>query len=144
MLNNAWAYPLITIFEESISWDYADPSLPLAICKSEVETLQHLFIQCRYVAPLWVELEKVLSYKFSDAEKLLGVFKEIGLRSFDIHSHAGIILKYYVHICRLNEIKPDIHLLNKRIRYTEFLEKSIAKRKGKLGKHYKKWRTYFD
>ena len=108
-------------------------------CKDHREDLLHLFIRCRYVHPLWDSLESILSYVFSDEEKLLGVAEHIGERSYDIHSHTSFILKYYIHICRINQIKPKLTHFYKRIAYNEFLERQIATRKRKVGRHFRKW-----
>ena len=108
-------------------------------CDDRVEDLVHLFIRCRYVNNLWEGLEDILTYVFSDEEKLLGVVDHIGERSFDIHSHSSFILKYYVHICRLNKIKPTLDKFFKRLAYNEQLERQIATRKQKIGKHLRKW-----
>ena len=115
-----------------------------SFCETDVETLTHLFAECAYVKPLWEALEEILSYNFSFEEQIFGVYKEIGLRSFDIHSHCSFVLKYYIHVCRMNKFKPKVVTLGKRILYNEMLEKQIASKKKKLSKHYRKWMIVLD
>ena len=113
-------------------------------CEAETETLSHLFGDCKFVIPLWNELNDLLDHKFSLKDMIFGLYEYIGFRSYYIHSHAGIILKYYVHICRLNKIKPSVNNFKKRLAYNEFLERKIAKKNGKLGKHFRKWNELME
>ena len=46
-----------------------DPPL-CTFCKTEDETLDHLFIDCPSIQPLWNELEHTLSYTYSRQEKI--------------------------------------------------------------------------
>lgn len=115
-----------------------------SFCGTEIETLMHIFAKCDYVNPLWEMLEEIFTYRFSEEDRIFGVYKELGLRSFDILSHCGIILKYYVHLCRMNNFKPRVATLEKRILYNEMLEKQIATNKNRLGKHVRKWRSVLD
>ena len=110
-------------------------------CNTEIETMAHLFGECSYVEPLWDELSDLLDHEFSIKDRIFGLYEYVGFRSYNIHSHAGIILKYYVHICRLNKVNPTVKVFKKRIAYNEFLERKIAQKRGKLGKHFKKWNS---
>ena len=108
-------------------------------CKKEDETLDHLFIDCTSVQPLWTELERLISHKFSRQEKIFGCYDHINNKHFDVISHCSILLRYYVHICRLNNQPPNTALLIKRILYTSDLELRIATKKNKTDRHHKKW-----
>ena len=79
-------------------------------CKIEVETLEHLFIDCVHVNHLWVKLENILDYSFSRSEKLLGCYDKTHVRSFDILSHLTILLKYFIHTSRLKKTVPHFSI----------------------------------
>ena len=116
------------------------PILPkCTFCEMDIETLEHLFISCQYVNELWVKLENILNYSFSRVEKLLGCFEKTNIRSFDIFNHLTILLKYYIHTCRLKKSKPIFPVFQKRIITTETTELSIATKHGKIKQHLEKW-----
>ena len=108
-------------------------------CKEEVETLRHIFIECKAVQPLWSQLEKHINYQFSDVEKIFGCFSKTNDRSFDIISHLTIIVKYYIHLCRLKKNTPHYQVLMKKITATESIEMKIAVKSNKINQHLKKW-----
>ena len=114
------------------------------LCNSEPETLEHLFIECPVVKPLWTALEAILEYNFSVPEKLFGCFQHINDKHFDIISHLGILLKYYIHICRIKDKKPHPIVMMKRFEYAYNLEEEIAKKKGKVDRHHQKWSMVID
>ena len=107
--------------------------------KEEVETLRHIFIECKAVQPLWSQLEKHINYQFSDVEKIFGCFSKTNDRSFDIISHLTIIVKYYIHLCRLKKNTPHYQVLMKKITATESIEMKIAEKSNKINQHLKKW-----
>ena len=113
-------------------------------CNKEEETLDHLFIDCPSILPLWNELELILSYTFSRQEKIFGCYDNLNNNHFDIISHCSLLLKYYVHICRLNKNTPNTKVLVKRIQYASDLELSIATRKNKTDRHHQKWSPYLN
>ena len=115
-----------------------DPPL-CTFCKTEEETLDHLFIDCPSIRPLWNQLEHTLSYTYSRQEKIFGCYDELNNNNFDAISHCSLLLRYYVHICRLNKNKPNKNILIQRIRYASDLELFIAKRKHKTDRHHQKW-----
>ena len=113
-------------------------------CDNDPETLEHLFIECPIVKPLWTALESVLSYQFAVTEKLFGCFQHINDKQFDILSHTVILLKYYIHICRIKKIKPQPHVMMKRIEYAHTIEESIAQKRGKVDRHHQKWSNLIE
>ena len=108
-------------------------------CKKEIETLEHLFVTCEVIEPLWDTLERLIGYSFSPAQKLLGCYNEIGNRPFDIISHLTILLKHYIHICRLKKCKPLFTVFSKKVVTTESIEFRIAAKLGKATQHAAKW-----
>ena len=53
-----------------------------------------------------------------------------------------MLVKYYIHVCRINTKLPYVGVLIKHIEYIENLEFKIAENNNKLMKHYKKWEPY--
>ena len=107
-------------------------------CQAHTETLIHLFVSCSYVKPLWLSMENMLDYSFSEAEKLLGCFSTMKNKKFDV------LLKYYVHICRINNQKPSPKVLKRRILYSQFIESEIAKKRNKMDNHDLKWSSFLQ
>ena len=65
-------------------------------------------------------------------------------KHFDVISHCSLLLRYYIHICRLNKQPPNTNLLIKRIIYTSDLELIIATKKKKTDRQHQKWSPFFD
>jgi len=105
-------------------------------CDNEPETFEHLFIECPIVKPLWTALGSVLNYQFSVTEKFFGCFQHINGKQFHKLSHTVILLKYYIHICRIKKNKPQPNVMMKRIDYAYTIEESIAQRRGKVDRHH--------
>ena len=59
-------------------------------------------------------------------------------------SHIAIIVKYYIHIRRINKQIPCTRVLRRRILYSQFLESQIAKKKNKMEQHDEKWNTFLE
>ena len=109
-------------------------------CKIEVETLEHLFIDCVHVNHLWVKLENILDYSFSRSEKLLGCYDKTHVRSFDILSHLTILLEYFINTSRLKKNSTSLfNFHKKKIITTESTELKIATKNGKIKQHLEKW-----
>ena len=113
-------------------------------CQRHNETLLHLFVSCKYVKPLWLSIENILEYNFNETEKLFGCFSTMKNKQFDVLSHITILLKYYVHICRLKDQIPSPKVLRRRILYSQFLESEIAKKRNKMENHDIKWGAFLE
>ena len=119
-----------------------------AFCKKENETLAHFFVECESVRPLWDFLCKTLTKSHSIrplnmAQKILGIY-EITDTSYDIINHLTIVLKYYVHLCKHKNEKPNKAGLIEKIKDTAIIEKRIAKSRGKEDIHNKKWNMFLE
>ena len=103
----------------------------------ECETLEHLFLDCQYVKPIWEKLENKVNYQFERDEKIFGLFRD----PYDkiIFSHLTIIVKYYIHSTRLKKWKPHFSVLIKYINTTESIEFEIARNRNKMSQHSQKW-----
>ena len=113
-------------------------------CKDYTENQYHLFIECRHVQPLWADIQNIIGQKLSDTEKMLGCFLTMTNKKYDVISHITILVKYYIHICRIKGVIPCSKVLKRRILYSQFLESEIAKKKGKEEDHDKKWNKFLE
>ena len=113
-------------------------------CQRNTESLTHLFIDCPFTEKLWIELERITEYKFNNSEKLFGCFTSLSEQHFNVISHCTILLKYYVHICRIKNTVPSVQIFRKRILYSQFLESEIAKKRNKIELHDSKWMTTLE
>ena len=117
-------------------------------CNEENETLSHLFLNCKHVKPLWNQISKQMQSsvheyeQLNDVNKLLGFFNQLNDKKYLVWSLITILVKYYIHICRLNEKVPLPSVMLKRIDYVETLELKIAERNKRSIKHFKKWEPY--
>ena len=114
-------------------------------CKTEIETVTHIFLYCPHVLSLWDYFEHIFIRlrghisDINDLTKLIGFYKEIENKDYNIINHILIVLKHFLHICRLKETQPSVAGFKARILDTEYLERQIATRKHKLECHTYKW-----
>ena len=119
-------------------------SAECSFCKSEIETLEHLFSACIHVSPLWNYLSSILINTHSintlnTSQKLLGLYEMIERNNYDVVNHLTLTLKYHIHLSKFREILPSIAGFKELIKDTEMIEKRIATRKHKLNRHHDKW-----
>ena len=115
-----------------------------SFCDSQEETLSHLFIECRYVKPIWNGLQTLCNVVFSDEEKLFGLHEKIDDKSYDLLSHITIIVKQCIHMSRMATSKPDFDQVKAKILDVEHTERQIALRNSRLERHLNKWRKLDD
>ena len=113
-----------------------------SFCNDHDETLKHLFIDCKFVKPLWNSLQSLLNYTFTDEEKLFGLYEKIDDDNFDLISHITIITKQCIHLCRYANSKPTFEQINAKIVEIENIEYRIALKNKKLERHLIKWKLF--
>ena len=121
-------------------------------CRNEneppIETIDHLFIHCPHIKPLWDYAESVINnldvtYQLRDCTKILGIFDR---KDDDITlaiNHLLISIKYFIHISKFKECVPHIAGFKRFIRNTEYLERQVAVKRQKLATHIEKWSYLF-
>ena len=103
------------------------------------ETIIHIFCECDLVKPLWLEignifhLNSTFDSQLSNFEKVFGIFNEKFL------TYIILCTKYFIYRCKFQDKKPDINGLKSFIKSQREIEYNIAKRRGKLSLHFKKW-----
>ena len=77
------------------------------------------------------------SFSISNFEKMFGVFKDKFL------SYLFLCIQYYIYVCKFQNKKPNVISCKTFIKTKRHSEYLIAKKKGKLSAHFKKWRFDF-
>ena len=113
-------------------------------CDSHIESIYYLFVAYRHVQPLWSSLEQMLDNTLTDEEKLLECYSSLTNKQYDSMSHVTILVKYYIHICRMKKNIPCPKVLKRRILYSQFIESEIAKKKSKEEQHDRKWNFFLE
>ena len=113
-------------------------------CQKVPETIIHIFCECDFVKPLWLEIDNIfhLNTEFdcqlSNFEKVFGIFDTCNkfLTLFYVPSRA-----YFIYRCKFQDKKPHVNGLKSFIiiKSEREIEYCIAKKKGKLSHHFKKW-----
>ena len=112
-------------------------------CKKFPESSIHIFCECDNIKLIWDDLVKIIqdkediSFSISNFEKMFGIYKDNFL------TYLFLCVKYYIYVCKFQNKNPTF------VGYTSFLKNNrdteyyIAKGKGKLSQHFKKWRFDF-
>ena len=108
-------------------------------CSEHIETLKHLFIDCKHVRVIWNDLQTLLNEQLNDEEKLFGLFEKIDDNSSDLISHITIIVKQVIHVSRMASSRPSLRQVIRKISEVERIEYQIAIRNSKLARHLTKW-----
>ena len=114
-----------------------------AFCNSENESLEHLLFLCKASEVFWKE---VLSWLTIHKNELLNVsLTDVLFGKFDIDkdfmvvNHVLLLGKYFIYRCKLDNIKPSLAVFKAKLKATLNLEFYIARKKGTLAQHYRKW-----
>jgi len=113
-----------------------------ALCNSENESLEHLLLFCKASEVFWKE---VLSWLAIHKNELLNVsLTDVLFGKFDIDKDVLLLGKYLIYSCKLDNIKPSLTLaiFKAKLKATLNLEFYIARKKGTLAQHYRKWNIF--
>ena len=77
-------------------------------------------------------------HDISDDEKLFGIIDEKS-ENWELKNHLLLIAKRYIYIARCKGSPLSVRVFNILLKDTARLEEIIARQKGKLVFHYKKW-----
>ena len=108
-------------------------------CQKVPETIIHIFCECDFVKPFWLEIDNIfhLNTEFdcqlSNFEKVFGIFDNKFL------TYIILCTKYFIYRCKFQDKKPHVNSLKSFIKSQREIEYCIAKKKGKLSRHFKKW-----
>ena len=115
------------------------PDDSCTFCKSQVETIHHLFVQCRTVKNLWNQLADWLAPYM---EMRLYIMDEkcilFGAEKLALVNWLLLETKYFIHRCRIRDDSLNLEALKKYLCYEFNVEKAIAKNNEKKFDHFKK------
>ena len=114
-----------------------------AFCNRETESVEHLFFYCDVTMTFWevlcswLDKYKIKLQPFTIMDILFGVFK-MG-DDFNILNHVILAAKLYIYKCKLKIVHPSLRVYKAKMKSIYQVEKTIASRRNKLRKHFKKW-----
>jgi len=123
------------------------------LCKSEDETIIHLYWHCHVTKRLWERLKSFVLEKanihvrLDPLELILGISRRNSDQgTADIVNLLSIIVKNFIHSCKCRNIFPSEEGLVERIKNTELIERAIAKKRGMPAylNHCRKWNWMSD
>ena len=112
-------------------------------CGTEVETLNHLFIECDEVNMFWENFRlfwNVIFPNLSFNDKLFGILDEDN-ENWRLKNQLLLSARRYIFIGRCRGSPLSIDAFNTLLKSTERLEEMIARDKDKLDLHIAKWST---
>ena len=118
-----------------------------SLCNEEIETLAHLFVDCRKVQIIWNNVIEHFLQPFGVSHLTK---KEIVL-GFDTKDHQNNVInhiiletKYYIYLSKLEKCMPNFCRLKNRMKITENIEQQIATKNDQIIKHTYKWHHLFN
>nr|XP_054755365.1 uncharacterized protein LOC129261325 [Lytechinus pictus] len=113
-------------------------------CKTEPQTLIHLFCLCPIVSKFWTEVNTWLNFHNISYHKFSNIDICFGVPSKFQHLSNTIILfaKYFIFRTKCQEGQLSLAIFINELKFVENVEKFIAFKKGKEMLHYKKWRPF--
>ena len=108
-------------------------------CKNEIESIEHLFFDCRVVKCFWGVVSQYLQNFYDEFELnrknvLLGFLTETSYFNFLI-----IVIKNYIYHCKLKEKYPNIIELKSKLYYLYHIEEFIALKNNHIEIFERKW-----
>ena len=119
-----------------------------AFCNSEEESLEHLLYLCKSSTFFWKEL---LSWIAVEANIVLNAsLLDILFGKFDLEkhfllvNHILLLAKHFIYKCKLSKVIPSLLVFKAKLKATYKVELYIAKQKGILCNHYRKWDNFLS
>ena len=139
ILNN-----ILYLNEKLFKFKIADSPL-CSLCKTENESMLHLFCECAVTSNLLEQFKLWVSDIFHfgkiDIDPQTIIFGAWNLKTSDfiLINHMILLFKRYIYLRRQDRHGPNITGLKSFIKNIETVECQIASDKEKLSFHYKKW-----
>ena len=119
-----------------------------AFCNAEVESLEHLLYFCKSSSFFWKELLPWIAVEANivlNASLLDILFGKFDLETdFLLVNHILLLAKYFIYKCKLSKVIPSLSVFKAKLKATYKVELYIAKEKGILLNHYKKWDNFLS
>ena len=112
-------------------------------CKEAPETYVHLFVYCRYVKAIWIELETWMEVEISAESITFGLDRVISNKIMDNAKHVKnticLMLKQYIYRKRCFKEIPTFNEFKRMIVNNRNVERYNALKNDNMTKHIKKW-----
>ena len=119
-----------------------------AFCNAEEESLEHLLYFCKVSTFFWKELLSWIAVEANivlNASLLDILFGKFDLeKDFLLVNHILLLAKYFIYKCKLSKVIPSLLVFKAKLKATYTVELYIAKEKGFLPNHYKKWDNFLS
>lgn len=126
---------------------YENISNKCDFCKTEVETVQHLFVQCPVVMRFWNALTKWVEYMFKEKLEFNAFVILFDRYTGPLKLLINTIIrlsKQYIYASKCKGEKLRVNVLIQKLAQLHTVEKTIALRQGKYLKHERKWRAFIN
>ena len=114
-----------------------------SFCGNEVESIEHLFVDCKYSEQLWDQVKIMLNnwtgkeINLSKLEKLFGLIREN-----DSINHIVMLVKKHIYYQKINNSRPNIVEFKIYMKKIISIEQYSARLHGKVEKCTEKWSTF--
>ena len=119
-----------------------------AFCNSEEESLEHLLYFCKSSSFFWKELLSWIAVEANivlNASLLDILFGKFDLeKDFLLVNHILLLAKHFIYKCKLSKVIPSLLVFKAKLKATYKVELYIAKQKGILCNHYRKWDNFLS
>ena len=112
----------------------------MLFCNSENESLEHSLEVFWKEVLSWLAIHKNELLNVSLTDVLFGKF-DID-KDFMVVNHVLLLGKYFIYRCKLDNIKPSLAVFKAKLKAALNLEFYIARKKGTLAQHYRKWNIF--
>ena len=125
------------------TWGIVQSNL-CSFCKKEEETAVHIMCKCEESLYIWRQLSEYLLQEYNIPTTSLQpksiILNQIVTDKRSIGNFLCLVTKQYIYKCRCLGKQLHFPPLRESIKAIENIEKYIAIKNGKEGKHRKKWR----
>ena len=114
-----------------------------SFCDSEVETIQHLMVECRYVKGIWNRVKELCIQDFNTHINTEGpniLFDSVAKPRKNVCNFICLVVKQYIYRKRCIGERPTFNEVNAHINRYRNIEKYIAIKNDKVEYHCKKWK----
>ena len=117
-------------------------------CLQSKETIIHLIIECPQIQSFWQEVFEYISINYGssnlDTTTTAILLNHICNRKGHISNCICLIAKQYIYRQKWQQGTPQMHEFKGIVQHIERMEKYIAQKNRKMGKHLQKWKGIGD